>query len=87
VNDSRRHGFFSFWAINQESIHHCGKSKRSPGKGNVIRSAKDILADLLTPAAAFLRVAHGRRRAYLLESVEGASASARYSFLGWTLFW
>jgi anthranilate synthase component 1 len=56
------------------------------GKGNVIPIRKDILADLLTPAAAFLRVAHGRRRAYLLESVEGGERIARYSFLGWDPF-
>ncbi len=56
------------------------------GRGNVIPVRKDILADLLTPAAAFLRVAHGRRRAFLLESVEGGERIARYSFLGWDPF-
>jgi anthranilate synthase component 1 len=56
------------------------------GRGNVIPIRKDILADLLTPAAAFLRVAHGRRRAFLLESVEGGERIARYSFLGWDPF-
>ena len=56
------------------------------GRGNVIPIRKDILADLLTPAAAFLRVAHGRRRAFLLESVEGGERMARYSFLGWDPF-
>ena len=52
------------------------------GKGTVIPVCKDILADLLTPAAAFLRIAHGRRRAFLLESVEGGERLARYSFIG-----
>jgi anthranilate synthase component 1 len=56
------------------------------GRGNVIPVRKDILADLLTPAAAFLRIAHGRRRAFLLESVEGGERVARYSFLGWDPF-
>jgi len=37
---------------------------------------KDILGDLLTPAAAFLRVAQGRSRAFLLESVEGGERLA-----------
>ncbi len=56
------------------------------GRGTVIPVCKDILADLLTPAAAFLRIAQGRRRAFLLESVEGGERIARYSFIGWDPF-
>jgi anthranilate synthase component 1 len=56
------------------------------GRGTVIPVCKDILADLLTPAAAFLRIAHDRRRAFLLESVEGGETLARYSFIGWDPF-
>jgi len=56
------------------------------GKASVIPVSKDILGDLLTPAAAFLRVAHGRRRVFLLESVEGGERLARYSFIGWDPF-
>jgi anthranilate synthase component I len=56
------------------------------GEGSVIPICKDILGDLLTPAAAFLRVAHGRRRVFLLESVEGGEHLARYSFIGWDPF-
>ena len=55
-------------------------------KGSVIPVCKDILGDILTPAAAFLRVAHGRRRVFLLESVEGGERLARYSFIGWDPF-
>ena len=55
-------------------------------RGNVISLHKDILGDLLTPAAAFLRVAHGRQRVFLLESVEGGERLARYSFIGWDPF-
>jgi anthranilate synthase component 1 len=55
-------------------------------QGSVIPVCKDILGDLLTPAAAFLRVAHGRRRVFLLESVEGGERLARYSFIGWDPF-
>ncbi len=54
--------------------------------GNVIPVHKTILADLLTPAAAFLRVAQGRRRVFLLESVEGGERLGRYSFIGWDPF-
>lgn len=55
-------------------------------KGSIIPVCKDILGDILTPAAAFLRVAHGRRRVFLLESVEGGERLARYSFIGWDPF-
>jgi anthranilate synthase component 1 len=56
------------------------------GQGTVIPVRKDILGDLLTPAAAFLRVAQGRRRVFLLESVEGGERLARHSFIGWDPF-
>ncbi len=55
-------------------------------QGSVIPICKDILGDLLTPAAAFLRVAQGRHRVFLLESVEGGERLARYSFVGWDPF-
>jgi anthranilate synthase component 1 len=55
-------------------------------EATVIPLRKEILGDLLTPAAAFLRVAHGRRRVFLLESVEGGESLARYSFIGWDPF-
>ncbi len=60
--------------------------KQIAGQGSVIPVCKDILGDLITPAAAFLRVAHGRHRAFLLESVEGGERLARYSFIGWDPF-
>jgi anthranilate synthase component 1 len=40
------------------------------------------VADLETPIGAFLRVAHGRPHAFLLESVEGGAARGRYSIIG-----
>lgn len=43
---------------------------------------KSILADLLTPVSAYLRVAQGAERAFLLESVEGGEKIGRYSFIG-----
>jgi anthranilate synthase component 1 len=60
--------------------------KELAGRGNVIPVSKDIMGDLLTPAAAYLRVAHGRSRVFLLESVEGGERLARYSFIGWDPF-
>jgi anthranilate synthase component 1 len=41
-----------------------------------------VLADFLTPVSAFLRVASGSDRAFLLESVEGGEKVGRYSFIG-----
>ena len=40
------------------------------------------VADLLTPVAAFLKLAHGKPFSFLLESVEGGSARGRYSVIG-----
>ncbi|MGD9015111.1 MAG: anthranilate synthase component I [Candidatus Omnitrophota bacterium] len=50
-------------------------------KGNLIPVYKEIRADLDTPVSAFLKINSGRYN-YLLESVEGSQAIARYSFLG-----
>jgi len=41
-----------------------------------------ILADLLTPISAFMRISQGAQHAFLFESVEKGSRYARYSFLG-----
>ena len=43
---------------------------------------KEIVADLLTPVSAFLKVAEHSDYAFLLESVEGGEQVGRYSFLG-----
>jgi anthranilate synthase component 1 len=45
--------------------------------------------DLITPVAAFLKLAHGRPFSFLLESVEGGVARGRYSVIGMTpdLLW
>jgi len=39
-------------------------------------------ADLLTPVAAFLKLAHGKPFSFLLESVEGGITRGRYSIIG-----
>mgnify|MGYP003345717936 CR=1 FL=1 len=43
---------------------------------------KELVADLLTPVSAFLKVAEHSDYAFLLESVEGGEYVGRYSFLG-----
>jgi anthranilate synthase component 1 len=40
------------------------------------------VADLQTPVAAFLKLAHGQPNSFLLESIEGGTARGRYSVIG-----
>jgi anthranilate synthase component 1 len=40
------------------------------------------VADMLTPVAAFLKLAHGKKYSFLLESVEGGATRGRYSVIG-----
>jgi anthranilate synthase component I len=40
------------------------------------------VADLETPVAAFLKLAHGKPFSFLLESIEGGAARGRYSIIG-----
>jgi len=40
------------------------------------------VADLETPVAAYLKLAHGRPNTFLLESVEGGATRGRYSIIG-----
>ncbi len=43
---------------------------------------RKTVADLETPVAAFLKLAHGQPNSFLLESVEGGAARGRYSVIG-----
>jgi anthranilate synthase component 1 len=49
---------------------------------NVIPVVETIPADLLTPLAVYLKLSAGADDSFLLESVEGGEALARYSFIG-----
>jgi anthranilate synthase component I len=51
------------------------------GQGNLCPLYAEVLADLETPVSAFLKVARGPW-SFLLESVEGGTHIARYSFIG-----
>jgi anthranilate synthase component I len=51
-------------------------------RGTFVPVWKEIMADLLTPVSAFLKIAEHSDYAFLLESVEGGEHVARYSFLG-----
>jgi anthranilate synthase component I len=51
-------------------------------RGTFVPVVKEIMADLLTPVSAFLKIAENSDYAFLFESVEGGEQVARYSFLG-----
>ena len=51
-------------------------------RGTFVPVWKEIMADLLTPVSAFLKIAEHSDYAFLFESVEGGERIARYSFLG-----
>lgn len=60
--------------------------KKLNKKGNVIPIFIKMPADLVTPVAAYIKLASGQRESFLLESIEGGEKLARYSFLGFDPF-
>ncbi len=60
--------------------------KRLADLGNVVPLVHRIPADLDTPVSVFLKLARNRKRAFLLESIEGGEKLARYSFIGFDPF-
>jgi len=51
-------------------------------QGNLIPVYERFTADLLTPVGAHLRIAHGAKYSFLLESIEGGENIARHTFAG-----
>src|SRR5881396_65339 len=51
-------------------------------EGTVVPVVKRVMADLLTPVAAYLKIERLSSYSFLLESVEGGEKVARYSFIG-----
>jgi anthranilate synthase component I len=51
-------------------------------RGTFVPVVREIMADLLTPVSAFIKIAEHSDYAFLFESVEGGEQVARYSFLG-----
>ncbi len=51
-------------------------------RGTVVPVVKTVMADLLTPVSAYLKIEGHSPHAFLLESIEGGEKIARYSFLG-----
>lgn len=56
------------------------RSAYEAGRGTLLW--RRSVADLETPVAAFLKLAHGRPNSFLLESVEGGATRGRYSIIG-----
>jgi anthranilate synthase component 1 len=65
------------------TLEQVAQMAQAAGGGKVrVPLYREVLADLLTPVAAYLRVAQDARYAFLLESVEGGERIGRYSFIG-----
>jgi anthranilate synthase component I len=56
--------------------------RKLASEGNLVPVYENYTADLLTPVGAHLRLAHGAKYSFLLESVEGGENIARYTFTG-----
>ncbi len=56
------------------------RSAYDAGRGSLVWR-RDV-ADLETPVAAFLKLAHGQPYSFLLESIEGGATRGRYSVIG-----
>src|SRR5438309_11602149 len=61
------------------SLEECKELAR---RGTFVPVVKELVADLLTPVSAFLKIAENADYSFLLESVEGGEHVGRYSFLG-----
>ncbi len=57
--------------------------RRLASRGNIVPVYRAVVADLLSPVSAFLRIAKARSPySFLLESVEGGERVGRYTFFG-----
>src|SRR3954465_1820845 len=71
-----------FRSIESMKITSLEEFKERARRGTFVPVCQEIVADLLTPVSAFLKIAEHADYAFLLESVEGGEHVARYSFLG-----
>ena len=69
--------------INALTPQNYGEFEKLASEGTVVPVIKRVMADLLTPVAAYLKIEHASPYSFLLESVEGGEKVARYSFLGY----
>src|SRR5688572_26424335 len=73
---------FRFWDMNDINPPNYQEFLKLAAEGSVVPVVKRVLADLLTPVAAYLKIERLSPYSFLLESVEGGEKVARYSFLG-----
>jgi anthranilate synthase component 1 len=58
-------------------------AQRSTGEHRTVPVYREIFADMETPVSVYLKLTNGTRKpGFLLESVEGGTTIARYSFIG-----
>lgn len=57
--------------------------KKLARKGNLVPLIKELTLDCDTPVSSFIKVAHNKKNAFLLESVEYGEKIGRYSFIGY----
>lgn len=66
-----------------ENGHHVPATVGSPSqRPNLVPVYVELPADLLTPVAAYLKIANESKHSFLLESVVAGESLARYSFVG-----
>jgi anthranilate synthase component 1 len=68
--------------MNEINPHTYDEFLRLAAEGTVVPVVKRVMADLLTPVAAYLKLERLSAHSFLLESIEGGEKVARYSFLG-----
>ncbi|HUK89046.1 MAG TPA: anthranilate synthase component I, partial [Blastocatellia bacterium] len=70
-------------AINSITPNNYEQFLKLAAEGTVVPVIKRVMADLLTPVAAYIKIERLSPYSFLLESVEGGEKVARYSFLGY----
>src|SRR5213075_2619924 len=68
--------------MNELTPNNYEEFRKLAEEGTVVPVVKRVMADLLTPVAAYLKIERLSPYSFLLESVEGGEKVARYSFLG-----
>ncbi|KAK8843442.1 hypothetical protein IAR55_007099 [Kwoniella newhampshirensis] len=72
----------SFYPIPTSNASSQSSASAEDTKPNLIPVYVEIPADLLTPVAAYLKIAKDSKHSFLLESVIGGENLARYTFVG-----
>jgi len=68
--------------ITYEDLKKLCQPKSKSESGLIIPIYRKVLADLITPVSAYLKIRNSSDYSFLLKSVEGEERFSRYSFLG-----